>query len=97
MRTGAFVPAAKDMWFSDCISGQHAPRLFPPPLEAALRFTEDRETKASNTQKTSIRLDLTEDQRARVREALGKEAKAVELTAEPLEERVNPIIAILIG
>ena len=55
------------------------------------------ETKASNAQKTSIRLELTEDQRARVREALGKEAKAVELTAEPLEERVNPIIAILIG
>jgi len=44
-----------------------------------------------------IQLDLTEEQRADVREKLGIDGKAMELAIEPLEERVTPIIAILIG
>jgi hypothetical protein len=55
------------------------------------------ETQVGTTQKVSIQLDLTETQRTQIRTALGKEAAAIELTAEPLEDRVAPIIAILIG
>ena len=37
-----------------------------------------------------IRIELTEEQKAKIREATGKEASAVELTAEELEDRVSP-------
>ncbi len=37
-----------------------------------------------------IRIELTEEQKAQIREATGKEASAVELTAEELEDRVSP-------
>lgn len=40
--------------------------------------------------KKPIRLELTEEQRKKIREATGKEAEAIELTAEELEERVSP-------
>lgn len=55
------------------------------------------ETNVGSKEKISVQLDLTEAQRTEIRKALGTDAKAVELTVEPLEERVNPIIAILIG
>jgi Spy/CpxP family protein refolding chaperone len=48
-------------------------------------------------QKVSVQLDLTDEQREQIRQALGKDAAAIELTAEPLEERVAPIIAVLIS
>lgn len=37
-----------------------------------------------------IRIELTEEQKAKIREATGKEAAAIELTAEELEDRVSP-------
>ena len=37
-----------------------------------------------------IRIELTEEQKAQILEATGKEASAVELTAEELEDRVSP-------
>ena len=37
-----------------------------------------------------IRIELTEEQQAQILEATGKEASAVELTAEELEDRVSP-------
>ena len=37
-----------------------------------------------------IRIELTEEQKEKIREATGKEASAIELTAEELEERVSP-------
>ena len=40
--------------------------------------------------KKPIRIELTEEQKKLIREATGKEASAVELTAEELEERVSP-------
>lgn len=52
---------------------------------------------AGTAQKVSIQLDLTEDQRTQIRQALGKDAAAIELTAEPLEDRIAPIIAVLIS
>jgi hypothetical protein len=54
-------------------------------------------TSASSGEKVRIQLDLTEAQRTQIRESLGTDAKAVELMVEPLEQRVTPIIAILIG
>ncbi len=42
--------------------------------------------------KKPVRLQLTEEQKQQVREATGKEAEAIELTVEELEERVSPII-----
>jgi len=55
------------------------------------------ETQAGTTQKVSTKLDLTDQQRTQIREALGKDAAAIELTAEPLEDRIAPIIAVLIS
>ena len=37
-----------------------------------------------------IRIELTEDQKAKIRQATGQEASAIELTAEELEDRVSP-------
>jgi len=37
-----------------------------------------------------IRIDLTPEQKAKVREATGKDAEAVELSVEELEERIAP-------
>jgi hypothetical protein len=40
--------------------------------------------------KEPIRIELTEEQKKLVRDATGKDASAIELTAEELEERVSP-------
>jgi len=37
-----------------------------------------------------IRLELTEEQKAQVKAATGKDARALELDAEELEERIAP-------
>ena len=42
--------------------------------------------------KSPIRIDLTPEQKAQVRSATGKDAEAVELSAEELEERIAPRI-----
>ena len=41
-------------------------------------------------EKQPIRIELTEEQKKQVREATGKDATAIQLTAEELEERVSP-------
>ncbi len=40
--------------------------------------------------KDPVRIELTEDQKKQIREATGKDASAIELTVEELEERVSP-------
>ena len=40
--------------------------------------------------KQPIRIELTEQQKQQIRDATGKDASAIELTAEELEERVSP-------
>ena len=40
--------------------------------------------------KNQIRIELTPEQKAKVREATGKDAEAVELSVEELEERIAP-------
>jgi hypothetical protein len=37
-----------------------------------------------------IRIELTEEQKNKIRQATGQEASAIELTAEELEDRVSP-------
>lgn len=39
----------------------------------------------------TVRIELTEEQKKQIQEETGKEAKAIELTAEELEERVSPM------
>ena len=41
--------------------------------------------------KDPIRIRLTPEQQKQVRDATGKDAEAVELTAEELEERIAPM------
>lgn len=38
-----------------------------------------------------VRLELTEEQKAQVKAATGKDARAIELNAEELEERIAPM------
>jgi hypothetical protein len=40
--------------------------------------------------KDQIRIELTPDQKAQVQKATGKEAEAVELTVDELEDRIAP-------
>jgi hypothetical protein len=39
---------------------------------------------------TNFRMNLTPEQREEIRKATGKEAEAIELTVEELEERIAP-------
>jgi hypothetical protein len=41
--------------------------------------------------KGQIRIELTPEQKAKIRNATGKDAEAVELSVEELEERIAPI------
>jgi hypothetical protein len=44
--------------------------------------------------KEQLRIQLTPEQKAQVRAATGKEAEAVELSVEELEERIAPTVAV---
>jgi uncharacterized small protein (DUF1192 family) len=43
-----------------------------------------------DSSKGQIRIELTPEQKAKVRNATGKDAEAVELSVEELEERIAP-------
>ncbi|HSM37312.1 MAG TPA: hypothetical protein VK837_13005 [Longimicrobiales bacterium] len=43
----------------------------------------------------SVRIDLTDEQRKRLKEETGKDAKALEISAEELEERITPWGSVL--
>ena len=43
------------------------------------------------TKSNSVRITLTPEQRAMVRQATNKDAEAIELTVNELEERIAPI------
>ena len=38
----------------------------------------------------TLRIDLTEEQKKRVEDAIGRPAEAIELDVEELEERISP-------
>lgn len=44
-----------------------------------------------------VRLDLTREQQAQVRESVGIEAEAIELSATELEERIAPAFTIKVN
>jgi uncharacterized small protein (DUF1192 family) len=48
-----------------------------------------------STSKDQVRIQLTPEQKAQVRNATGKDAEAVELSVEELEERIAPTTARL--
>ncbi len=43
-----------------------------------------------DSSKSPFRIELTPEQKAKVRDATGKDAEAVELSVEELEERIAP-------
>jgi uncharacterized small protein (DUF1192 family) len=43
-----------------------------------------------DSSKNPFRIELTPEQKAKVRDATGKDAEAVELSVEELEERIAP-------
>jgi uncharacterized small protein (DUF1192 family) len=43
-----------------------------------------------DSSKNPIRIELTPEQKAKVRDTTGKDAEAVELSVEELEERIAP-------
>jgi len=50
-------------------------------------------TMTKKDEKEVIRIDLTKQQKEQVKKEIGKEAEAIELTAEELESRIAPIIS----
>ena len=47
-------------------------------------------TQPTNEKDTIVRIDLTEPQKAQVKQVTGKEAEAIELNAQELEQRIAP-------
>ncbi len=48
---------------------------------------------ATTQGKEPVHIKLTPEQREQVRQATGKNAEAIELTAQELEERIAPLLA----
>jgi uncharacterized small protein (DUF1192 family) len=47
-----------------------------------------------SSSKDQIRIELTPEQKANIRNATGKDAEAVEFSVEELEERIAPLTTI---
>jgi hypothetical protein len=45
----------------------------------------------ADQKKNPIRIQLTDEQRAKLREQTGQDAAAIEISAEELEERIAPV------
>ena len=50
-----------------------------------------REDATMEKPKTRIRIELTAEQKKRIKEASGEDVQAIELTAQELEDRIAPI------
>ena len=50
-----------------------------------------------STAEPRIRIELTDEQKQKIKTASGQDVIALEFTVEKLEERVTPIIAVLIA
>ena len=48
------------------------------------------QSNANSQRPDAVRLDLTPEQRAKVKEQTGKDAEAIELGVEELEQRIAP-------
>jgi hypothetical protein len=49
-------------------------------------------TMTKKDEKEVIRIDLNKEQKEQVKKEIGKDAEAIELTAEELESRIAPIV-----
>ena len=50
------------------------------------------QNETSRTPTNFVRIELTKEQKAQVRNSIGREADAIELSARELEERIAPMI-----
>jgi hypothetical protein len=48
----------------------------------------------TNKTPSFVRLELTKEQKAQVRNSIGRDADAIELSARELEERIAPMIQL---
>jgi len=57
-----------------------------------LQFTSDYGAQVIQQSKDEnvIRIDLTNDQKVQVKQAIGRDAESIELNAQELEERIAP-------
>lgn len=44
--------------------------------------------------KETIRIELTDEQKKQIKDASGQDVHALEITAQELEERINPMIVL---
>ena len=61
-----------------------------PVANLSIQCYTQRRSTVSNP-KEQFRINLTPEQKTHVREATGKDAEAVELSVEELEERIAPV------
>ena len=61
----------------------------PPGVANGVTATHPREAHMSKSS-GPVRINLTDEQKAQIKEATGKDASAIELSAEELEERTMP-------
>lgn len=47
----------------------------------------------TKNEKEVIRIDLTKQQKEQVKQEIGKDAEAIELTAQELEARIAPVVS----
>jgi hypothetical protein len=64
----------------------------PPAEEQGQSHSREEFKEATMAEsKGKVRIELTPEQQAKVRKAIGKDAEAVELSVEELEERIAPL------
>jgi hypothetical protein len=68
-----------------------ADQLIAPEVPAAATKLSEG---AMDSSKGQIRIELTPEQKAKIRNVTGKDADAVELSVEELEERIAPVSKI---
>jgi hypothetical protein len=59
----------------------------------SLAYAHTEERMPNDQEQTKIRITLTSDQKEQVKAAAGRDAEAIELTVQELEQRIAPAIA----
>lgn len=52
------------------------------------------QNESTSSKPSFVRLQLTPEQKAQVRESIGRDADAIELSARELEERIAPMVRL---
>jgi len=73
----------------------HAPITTPVQLPVrqyrAVPISHTEFTMSSNNENEIVRIDLTADQKAKLKESTDKSVEAIELTVQELESRIAPV------